>query len=56
MCNMIEKRNDSAIFTELGLLVDFMICYLPWISNGILLVNRDRIKNQYTYIGGKGTV
>jgi len=53
--NMIEKRNDRATLTELGLLANFMIRYLPWVSNRILLVNRDRIREQYTYISDSGT-
>lgn len=53
---MIEKRNDKATLTELGFLANFMIRYLPWLSNWILLVNRERIEKQFTYIGGERVV
>lgn len=53
---MIEKKNDKTTLTELGLLANFMIRYLPWLSNWILLVNRGRIEKQYTYIGGEKVV
>ena len=53
---MIEKRNDKTTLTELGLLANFMIRYLPRLSNWILLVNRERIEKQFTYIGGEKVV
>ncbi|MGB5437480.1 MAG: SDR family oxidoreductase [Maribacter sp.] len=53
---MIEKRNDKTTLTELGLLANFMIRYLPRFSNWILLVNRERIEKQFTYIGGEKIV
>lgn len=48
---MIKNRNNRGTLTELGLLANFMIRYLPRLSNWILLVNRERIRNQFTYIG-----
>jgi len=52
---MIQKRKNRATLTDLGLLANYMIRYLPRISNWILLVNRERIRKQFTYIGGTNT-
>ncbi|MGB5553656.1 MAG: SDR family oxidoreductase [Flavobacteriaceae bacterium] len=51
--HMIEKRHDKTTLTELGVLANYMIRYLPWLSNWILLVNRQRIEKEFTYIGGE---
>ena len=50
---MIEKRNDKSTLTELGMFANFMIRYMPWLSNYILLHNREKIRKQFTEIGGE---
>ena len=49
---MIEKRKKRITLTGLGNLANFTIRYLPVFSNWLLWLNREKIKNQYTMIGG----
>tara|TARA_R110000744_G_scaffold171083_1_gene289497 strand:- start:69 stop:995 length:927 start_codon:yes stop_codon:yes gene_type:complete len=49
---MIEKRTKRITLTGLGNLANFTIRYLPVFSNWLLWLNREKIKNQYTMIGG----
>lgn len=49
---MIEKRTNRITLTGLGNLANFTIRYLPKLSSWLLRLNREKIKNQYTMIGG----
>ena len=49
---MIEKRTKRITLTGLGNLANFTIRYLPAFSSWLLWLNREKIKNQYTMIGG----
>lgn len=50
---MIKKRTDRITLTNLGLLADFMIHHFPALSDWILLANRRKIREQFTYIEGE---
>jgi dehydrogenase/reductase SDR family protein 7B len=49
---MIEKRTKRITLTGLDNLANFTISYLPAFSSWLLWLNREKIKNQYTIIGG----
>jgi len=49
---MIEKRTNRITLTGLGNLANFTIRYLPAFSSWLLWLYREKIKNQYTMIGG----
>tara|TARA_R110001592_G_scaffold223459_3_gene478946 strand:+ start:691 stop:1614 length:924 start_codon:yes stop_codon:yes gene_type:complete len=49
---MIEQRTKRITLTGLGNLANFTIRYLPAFSSWLLWINREKIKNQYTMIGG----
>jgi len=53
---MIEKRTDRITLTNLGLLADFLIHHFPKVSDWILLANRNKIQEQFTYNGGEKVV
>lgn len=53
---MIEKRTDRITLTNLGLLADFMLHHFPKVSDWILLANRKKIREQFTYIGGENVM
>jgi short-subunit dehydrogenase len=53
---MIEKRSDRVTLTNLGLLADFLIHHFPKVSDWILLANRKKIQEQFTYNGGEKVV
>jgi len=53
---MIEKRTDRITLTNLGLLADFLIHHFPKVSDWILLANRKKIQEQFTYNGGEKVV
>ena len=53
---MIEKRTDRVTLTNLGLLADFMIHHFPKVSDWILLANRKKIQEQFTFNGGEKVV
>ncbi len=50
---MIEKRNNKVTLTGLGQFANFAIRYLPAFSNWLLWLNREKIKQQFTMIGGQ---
>lgn len=50
---MMERRTDKITLTNLGLLADFLIQYLPKLSDWILLANRKKIEKEFTRIGGQ---
>ncbi len=49
---MILLRKNRITLTPLGRFTDFVTRYLPRFSNWLLWVNRDKIKSQFTMIGG----
>lgn len=49
---MIEKRKKRITLTGLGYLANFTFRYLPVFSTWLLWLNREKIRNQYTMIGG----
>ena len=49
---MIEKRINRITLTGLGNLANFTIRYLPAFSSWLLWLYREKIKSQYTMIGG----
>ena len=49
---MIGKRTKRINLTGLGNLANFTILYLPAFSSWLFWLNREKIKNQYTMIGG----
>ncbi|WP_339628566.1 SDR family NAD(P)-dependent oxidoreductase [uncultured Maribacter sp.] len=49
---MIEKRTNRITLTGLGNLANFTIRYLPAFSSWLLWLYREKIKSQYTMIGG----
>lgn len=53
---MIDKRTDRVTLTNLGLLADFLIHHFPKVSDWILLANRKKIQEQYTFNGGEKVV
>lgn len=50
---MIARRNNRVTLTGLGHFANFAIRYLPAFSSWLLWYNREKIKRQYTMIGGK---
>ena len=50
---MIIKRKKRITLTGLGQFADFSIRYLPRFSEWLLWMNREKIRNQYTMIGGE---
>jgi short-subunit dehydrogenase len=50
---MIVNKNDRITLTGLGRFANFSIRYLPWFSNWLLWLNREKIKKQFTMIGGE---
>lgn len=50
---MIVGRKNRITLTGLGLFTNFAIRYLPGLSNWLLLMNREKIKRQFTLIGGE---
>lgn len=50
---MIKKRKDRITLTRLGHLANFIIRYLPGLSDLLLWSNRKKIKEQFTMIGGQ---
>ena len=50
---MIEKKRNRITLTGLGHFANFSIRYLPWFSTWLLWLNRDKIKQQFTMIGGQ---
>jgi len=51
--HMIINRKDRITLTGLGRFANFSIRYLPWFSDWLLWLNREKIKMQFTMIGGK---
>lgn len=50
---MIVTRKKRMTLTGLGNFANFTIRYLPWLSNWLLWLNREKIKKQFTMIGGE---
>ncbi len=50
---MIFKRKKRITLTGLGQFANFSIRYLPWFSNWLLTLNRNKIKSEITMIGGQ---
>jgi NAD(P)-dependent dehydrogenase (short-subunit alcohol dehydrogenase family) len=50
---MIRFRKRQITLTGLGKLTGFLTRYFPWLAEWILTVNRNKIKLQYTLIGGE---
>ncbi len=50
---MILLRKNRITLTALGRFTDFATRYLPRFSNWLLWMNRDKIKSQFTLIGGR---
>ncbi|SFR66559.1 MULTISPECIES: SDR family NAD(P)-dependent oxidoreductase [Maribacter] len=53
---MIEKRKKRITLTGLGNLANFIFRYFPIFSNWLIWLNREKIKSQYTMIGGKKVI
>jgi short-subunit dehydrogenase len=49
---MIVKRKDRITLTGLGQVANFSIRYLPIFSSWLLRMNKNKIKKQFTMIGG----
>jgi short-subunit dehydrogenase len=49
---MILKRKDRITLTGLGQVANFSIRYLPGFSSWLLRMNKNKIKKEYTMIGG----
>jgi len=49
---MIIKRKDKITLTRLGLLANYATRYLPKLSHWIVWTNREKIKEEFTLIGG----
>lgn len=50
---MFVKRRKRITLTGLGRFANFSIRYLPWFSNWLLTLNRNKIKKEITMIGGR---
>ncbi|MBQ0732909.1 SDR family oxidoreductase [Aquimarina celericrescens] len=50
VCLMIEKRKNRTVLTGLGYFADFMIQYFPKLSDWIILLNRQKIKDDFTFV------
>lgn len=53
VCDMIVKRKKRITLTRLGVLANIIIRYLPILTEWIVWTNRERIKEEFTLIGGE---
>ena len=53
VCDMIAKRKKRITLTRLGILANLIIRYFPILTEWIVWTNREKIKEEFTLIGGE---
>ncbi|MBK8504400.1 MAG: SDR family NAD(P)-dependent oxidoreductase [Saprospiraceae bacterium] len=53
VCELIEKRQFQITLTPLGHLTEFLNRYFPDLTSWIINLNRKKIKDEFTLIGGE---
>ena len=53
VCDMIAKRKKRITLTSLGMLANLIIRYFPILTEWIVWTNREKIKEEFTLIGGQ---